>query len=169
MGHALYRGRRAECLLSPQLELDDAHHVSPCRALLATQHEPCPLWQWGTHLVLSDDGSPFAQAKAGLVTAKTMQRQMGDLQSSPCREEVECHPLSSCTGGTQKPSDLPSSLKSNKAKETAQPSQDSSDVGQGLLEELMWENLPTSQGSSSVWRSSLPDNGPSDGGEWSWT
>lgn len=44
-----------------------------------------------------------AQAKTGLVTEKNMQRQMGDLQSSPCREEVKCHPLSSCTGGTQKP------------------------------------------------------------------
>lgn len=71
-----------------------------------------------------------AQAKASLVTAKTMQRQMGDLQSSPCREEVECHHLSSCTGAwtldtkALRSVTFPEVMLCSKAKGTAQLSQD---------------------------------------------
>lgn len=112
MGHALYRGRRAECLLSPQLELGMLT-TYPCVGLCLQLSMSPVLCGRDVHTLSSLMMALLrgaAQAKAGLVTAKTMQRQMGDLQSSPCREEVECPP-SSCTEGTQKPWDLPSALK----------------------------------------------------------
>lgn len=109
-----------------------------------------------------------AQAKAHSVTAKTMQ--MGDVQSCPWREKVECHPLSSCPGGNKRLEicHLPWSHAVQQGQGDSTAVSGFSHVGQELLKELTWENLPASQGTSSVWRRSLPDNGPCDSREWSW-